>query len=338
MKRLLAVLLLALPACASTPAQVQPLPEPAARTGLELALQCTVSLVVEGDRGNDSFGSGVILDRSGRIATVHHVVQDASRVTVLLAGGYTVRAHVLASDPVSDFALLQAEAFIPDRMAPAVLALQAPRPGQAVYSVGNPFGLSRYGGEPSVAHGVVSAVGRCYFNDETGRLYLNALQHDAPTNPGNSGGGVYDAEGRLLGLNALITTTRDLPGDSGVAFAIPAARVRELAERLLAGETIRHGWLGALSYKQATEIFPQGHGRLRTVFGLLSPGGPAELAGIQPGDVLLRLDSEDIYGMHELLEREDKLEAGRMLAVKVNRAGRELDLNLRASLRPWPGQ
>lgn len=329
--------LLFLAGCSTAPRSVVPLPgDDHELTGLEKAQLAVVALVVEQGSNGDSYGAGVVFDTQGHILTVHHVIDGATRILVLLSGGYTVRADVVAVDPVFDFAILRAEMFLPERMRPADLATDLPRPGDTVWNLGNPFGTSRFGGEPSVGRGVISALHRSYLNEETGRLYLDGIQHDAPTNPGNSGGGIFNERGELLGLNALITTMRETPGDSGVAFALPAHVIRNVAARLLRGETVTHGWLGAERYKQAAEIFPQGHGRLRAVFGPLAQGGPASAAGFMPGDVIIKVGGHEVFGLHEILSLEDALIPGQPVKLTINRAGREFDLDLVVGARPWP--
>ena len=329
--------LLFLYGCATAPRAVEPLPGNGRElTGLEKAKLAVVALVVEQGTSGDSYGAGVVFDTQGHILTVHHVIEGATRILVLLSGGYTVRADVVAIDPVFDFAILRAEMFLPERMRPADLAKELPRPGDTVWNLGNPFGTSRFGGEPSVGRGVISALHRSYLNEETGRLYLDGIQHDAPTNPGNSGGGIFNERGELLGLNALITTMRETPGDSGVAFALPAPVIRKVAERLLRGDVVTHGWLGAERYKQAAEVFPQGHGRLRAVFGPLAQGGPASAAGFMPGDVIIKVGGNEVFGLHEILSMEDSLIPGQPVKLTINRAGREFDLDLVVGSRPWP--
>lgn len=325
-------------ACTAT----QPAPQPGDgplvpdEGALQQALLSVVALVVEHGGTGDAFGAGVIYDEQGHILTAHHVIEDADRILLLISGGYTVRAQVVGVDPVADFALLKAEAMLPERMQPAKFASAEARPGEFIWSIGNPFGTSRYGGEPSVGHGVVSATNRTYLNSDTGRLYLDSLQHDAPTNPGNSGGGVFNTRGELLGINALITTTRETPGDSGVAFAIPAHLLKTKTEALLKGRDVSHGWFGAQDYKQATEIFPQGFGRLRAVFGPVAPSGPAQMAGVQPGDVIIKVNDVELFGIHEVLMLEDAMQPGQQVTLTINRAGREFEITLIAGRRPWP--
>lgn len=331
-------LFLILAGCATT-TTFEPIPDIHTswnRTGYEKARLSVVALVVESGGAGDAFGAGIVYDDRGHILTAHHVVENATRILVLVSGGYTIRATVVGSDPISDFAILRTDAYIPDKMTPAVFSNSEPVPGEPVWNLGNPFGTSRFGGETSVGHGVVSAVNRTYLNDDTGRLYLDGIQHDAPTNPGNSGGGIFNEHGELLGLNALITTTRETPGDSGVAFAVPGPTLKKLAEDLLAGRAPQHGWFGADNYKQATEIYPQGYGRLRAVFGPLNPAGPAKLAGIQPGDVVIKVDDTEVFGIHELLMLEDSIPPGQPVELTINRAGREFTISIITTSRPWP--
>lgn len=332
-------LLLTLAGCATGSRTVETLPGngPDTLDVVARMQRSVVSLVVEHFNGGDAFGAGVVYDERGTILTAHHVVEDASRIVVLLPDGYTVKAVVVASDPVADFALIRMEHWQPGLVSPVAIETTLPKRGDAIWSLGNPFGTSRFGGEVSVSRGVISAVTRSYYNDTTGRLYLGALQHDAPTNPGNSGGGVFNTQGRLVGINALITTARDVPSDSGVAFALPASTLKLRAEQLLRGERPIHGWLGEESFKQATELFPSGMGRLRTVFGAIAPGGPAAEAGIQPGDVIIKLGDTELFGLNEVLAAEDALHPGQTLAITINRGGNEYILTLTPAERPWRG-
>jgi len=335
----LALVALVAGACASSPRPVEPIAgDVAGMDPLDRALKSVVSLVVERPGGGDSFGAGIVFDDQGTILTVHHVIEGATRIVVLLPQGFTVKANVVASDPVADFAIIRMEAPATGIVLPAIFEPAPAKPGEAVWSLGNPFGTSRFGGEVSVSRGVLSAVRRSYYNEDTGRLYLGGLQHDAPTNPGNSGGGLFNARGRLIGINALITTTRDIPGDSGVAFALPASEILALADKLLRGEQPAHGWLGEEAFRQATEIFPNGLGRLRTVFGAISPFGPAAIAGIQPGDVIIKLGNREMFGLHEVLSASDAMAPGSIIPLTINRNGNELTLTLNTGQRPWRGQ
>lgn len=322
-------------ACAAPVREIEPLPGEQAQSPVDRARSSVISLLVEHPTGGDSFGAGVVYDDNGNIITAHHVVDNATRIVVLLPDGFTSRAEVVASDPVADFAIIRMQRWHPGLAQPAQIDPTPPREGDEVWSIGNPFGTARFSGEASVSRGVVSATQRSYFNAETGRLYLGCIQHDAPTNPGNSGGGVFNAQGRLIGLNALITHGRENSGDAGVAFAMPAAVITKLADALLRGQPVAHGWLGAKGYSQATEILSQGLGRLRTVFGEIARFGPAHDAGLREGDVIISLGGRELFGLHEVLSAEDALTPGQSVPVTINRAGSEIQVNIRAGQRPW---
>jgi S1-C subfamily serine protease len=165
-------------------------------------------------------------------------------------------------------------------------------------------------------------------NDTTGRLYLNALQHDASTNPGNSGGGVFNLHGELLGLTALITTMHGTSSDSGVAFAIPSNCLPDFVKSALSGGTVKHGWLGERTFTQATEVNPHGWGRLRTVFGKMVAGGPGDSSGILPGDVIVKIDGKTVFGLHEVLALVDGLAPEAVIEVLINRGGIELPITV----------
>lgn len=329
----IAVLLLSISACTSTQKSASQ-PKPAEPTSpLELAMQSSVSLIVETDNG-ETFGSGVIYDDQGHIITVHHVVARAVGILVLTGDGHSSTATIVGADPIADIAILKVNGDLPPNSRPAILA-SAVRAGQSIWSIGNPFGTSRFGGQPSVSRGVISATSRSYFNPASERLYLDSLQHDAPTNPGNSGGGVFNLRGELVGLNALITTMHDEPSSSGVAFAIPTHLLIKYTDALLAGRKISHGWFGEESLRPATEVLENGWGRMRTAFGPMAPNGPGAKKGILPGDVIIKIDGQSVYGMHEILTLEDSLNIGQTVEITVNRAGIELPIRIVVADRPW---
>lgn len=327
-------LLFSASACATTKKSINQ-PEPAtASTPLKIAIRSTVSLVVETDSG-DSFGAGVLFDNQGHILTVHHAIVDAHRIVVLADGGFTTTATVVGADPIADIALLKVTGRLPESLQPAKFTQKLPQAGDKIWSIGNPFGTSRFGGEPSISGGIISARGRSYFNDDTGRLYLDALQHDAPTNPGNSGGGVFDTRGQLVGINALITTMHGSASDSGVAFAIPAHMLTSYATAMLAGTKLPHGWFGEERFRQATDVRTNSWGRIRTVFGPIAPDGPGALRGIMAGDVIIRVGGQEVFGLHEVLMLEDSIPPGKMIKIIINRGGIEIPINITVGNRPW---
>lgn len=327
---LLAALTLALASCAASP---PPDPDsPSREAAVEACLASTVSLVLEDGGRGDGFGSAIVFNEQGYLLTAQHVIEGVSGISVLAPNGRVSIARVIAEDPAGDIAVLQCKPL--PSMKPAVPATQA-RAGETVFGVGNPFGTARMGGAPSISAGIVSATGRSFVSERTGRIYLNCVQHDAPTNPGNSGGGVYNAAGRLIGMNVLINTPQDIAAESGVAFALPAARLWQAAEQLLRGQSVNHGWLGARGYRAALWLNSEGLGRVGSMLREIEEGSPAYQAGLQSGDVIVRAQwqggvwPQTQSDAREWLQIEDELPAGTEVSLTVSRAGRELEVKLK---------
>lgn len=228
-----------------------------------------------------SLGSGVIIDPAGLILTNDHVVQRASRIIVTMADGQNYEARPVATDEANDVALLQITPLL-DR-AP-LQAIRFGRPGdlllgEQVITVGNPFGLGH-----SVASGVLSALGRKAIYDGD-VLFNDILQTDAAINPGNSGGPLVNADGELIGINLAIQRDAE-----GIGFAIPLQRLEEVLS----------GWLLPARFNQAlcglipgSEVFSEG--RSQAVVDSVREGSPAASAGLQAGDVLVKVDGEPVH-------------------------------------------
>ena len=241
-------------------------------------------------------GSGVILDPSGYIVTNSHVVQNATRVQVLLANesavkspgksilktrGRLVPAKLLGIDDETDIAVLKvSETGLP------FLELgnsEMLKPGELVMAFGSPFGL-----ENSVTMGVVSAIAR-QLKAEDPMIYI---QTDAPINPGNSGGPLVDTMGRVVGINTMIYSQSG--GNQGVGFAAPSNIVRNVFQQIRQTGRVRRGEIGAtaqtISPSMAAGLsLPQDWG---VIIGDVAPGGPAETAGVQVGDLVVTLDGK----------------------------------------------
>jgi serine protease Do len=176
-------------------------------------------------------GTGFFISQDGYVGTNHHVVASSRTVEISTVDGMNYKAQVVASDPASDLALLKVEGhsdfpFIK-------FADKAPRIGDQVFAVGNPFGL---GG--TVTAGVVSGLGRNIGRDS----YDDLIQIDAPINKGNSGGPTFDLGGNVIGVNTMIFSPSG--GSIGIGFAIPADTVRNVVSQLKETHTVSRGWLG----------------------------------------------------------------------------------------------
>ena len=187
-----------------------------------------------------SLGSGFVLDRAGHIVTNFHVIQGAQKVQVSFSGQDQLPATVVGKDRSTDLAVLKIDAHA-RALTPLPLGdSDGVRVGDAVYAIGNPFGLTR-----TLTTGVVSAVQRQIFAPN-GVPIDSAIQTDAAINHGNSGGPLIDAAGRVIGVTSQIQTGSDQnQGNVGIGFAIPVNTVRDIAGQIIANGKAQHAFLGA---------------------------------------------------------------------------------------------
>ena len=245
-----------------------------------------------------SSGSGVIVDADGYIVTNAHVVENATRIevelpldapsgqrgrSILKRRGRTVGAQIVAIDDETDIAVVKVEAR--GLSALAFGDSDSLRSGQLVLAFGSPLGL-----ESSVSIGVVSAVARQLTPDDP-MIYI---QTDATINPGNSGGALVDTAGKLVGINTLIYTQSG--GSEGIGFAAPSNIVRNVFVQIRKQGRVRRGEIGVNS-QTITPLMAEALGLNFDAGGILAdvtPGGPAEKAGLEPGDIVLTLDGKSM--------------------------------------------
>lgn len=270
-------------------------------------------------------GSGIIITPDGYVLTNHHVVMNAPGLEVMLADGSTAQAELTGSDPDTDLALLR----IHRASLPSVELGDSSeiRVGQLVVAIGNPYGL-----QASVTAGVVSAVNRT-LRAMNGRLIEDVIQTDAALNPGNSGGALLDWKGRVIGINTAI-----IAGAHGTGFAVPVNTAKRIVPELMRNGYLVRGYLGLAGQ---TVQFPRA---AASRYGLSKPsgvqvmqlvaGGPAERAGLRPGDVILTMNGRDVMsvdGIHKLLDQQT---AGTGVSLTVLRKGEIIPLKLIVSARP----
>lgn len=273
-----------------------------------------------------NLGSGVIVSSEGYILTNQHVVDGADQIEVALADGRTATAKVIGSDPETDLAVLK----INMTNLPTITLGRSDqsRVGDVVLAIGNPFGVGQ-----TVTMGIISALGRNHLGINT---FENFIQTDAPINPGNSGGALVDVNGNLLGINTAIYSRSG--GSLGIGFAIPVSTARNVLESIITTGTVTRGWIGVEPQDVTPEIaesfsLVQKSGAI--VAGVLQ-GGPADKAGIKPGDILMSIDGEDITDTTKLLNVVAQIKPGTPAKVHVVRKGKELDVTVVIGKRPPP--
>ncbi len=262
-------------------------------------------------------GSGFVISGDGYIVTNNHVVQDASKVTVIFEDGDEREATIVGTDERTDLAVIKIDGV--SDLPFVKLSEQDARVGDWVIAVGNPFGL---GG--TVTAGIVSARGR----DIAGSAYGDFLQIDAAVNTGNSGGPAFNLDGEVIGVNTAIFSPNG--GSVGIAFAIPADVVKMVADQLIEHGSVTRGFLG-VGIQDVTRDIADSVG-LDAARGALvtepSAGGPAEKAGIRSGDVIIAVDGDDIEDALDLSRTIASKDPGTAVQVTFWRNGEEQTVNV----------
>jgi S1-C subfamily serine protease len=241
------------------------------------------------EQQGEATGSGFVIDKDGTILTNAHVINGARKVTVQFANKQQVDAKVLGKDESTDLALLKVD---PEGLKLAPLALGTSRTvqvGDPAVAIGNPFGLER-----TLTTGVISAVHRP-IQAPNGFRIDDAIQTDAPINPGNSGGPLIDATGRVVGINSQIETGGSGSGSVGIGFAVPIDTAKRYIPELKRSGRVDRGYLGVGTRTIDKTLqglnLPAKHGAL---VESVTPGSPADQAGIRAGDISATLDGDQI--------------------------------------------
>jgi S1-C subfamily serine protease len=267
-------------------------------------------------------GSGVIVDSAGYILTNNHVVANATEIQVVLADGRMVDARVVGLDPLTDIAVLKVNA---DKLIPAEWGdSEQIQVGALVWAVGSPFGLQH-----SITSGILSGKNR---QGVAGSVYHDFLQTDAAVNPGNSGGPLVDAHGRIVGINTAIVGEAYL----GISFAIPANEARAVYERLRSEGYVARGWLGV----GLEDMNGNGGGILKTPTrrGVLVTqvfrNSPADKAGIRVGDVILQWDGHNVDSKTMLSRLVARTKVGSSVEVVIQQGQQKMTLSVTVGERP----
>jgi serine protease DegQ len=271
-----------------------------------------------------SLGSGVIVSPEGYILTNAHVVEAADEIEVALADGRTATGRIIGSDPDTDLAVIKVKLTnLPTITFGNAADVQV---GDVTLAIGNPFGVGQ-----TVTMGIVSALGRSHLGINT---FENFIQTDAAINPGNSGGALVDANGNLIGINSAIYSKSG--GSLGIGFAIPVNLAKQIMEQIIKTGSVVRGWIGV----EVQDITPE----LATSFNLpvakgviitgILRGGPADLAGIRPGDVLVAVNGTQVTDSSTMLGLVANLPPGSIANLKIIRDGKESIAKAKITKRP----
>ena len=281
-----------------------------------------------GDQGSGQaqtgLGSGVIVSAEGYLLTNNHVIEGADDIEVMLSDGRKSRARVVGTDPETDLAVLKIDL---DKLPTIAFGdADALQVGDVVLAIGNPFGVGQ-----TVTSGIVSALGRNQLGINT---FENFIQTDAAINPGNSGGALVDATGNLMGINTAIYSRSG--GSMGIGFAIPATTARQVMEGLIRDGQVTRGWIGVEPQDLTAEMaetfnLPVREGVLIT--GVLQ-NGPAQRAGMRPGDVVTAVAGNRVVSTVQLLNAVAALKPESQASITVQRGAQAIDLDVTVALRP----
>ena len=258
-------------------------------------------------RQSTALGSGFVISADGIVITNNHVIQGSEGIFVKFTNNKEYEAKVIGTDPVSDIAVLQIQS--KDKFKPVTFAdSDKARVGEWVMAIGNPFGL---GG--TVTSGIISAINR---DIQMGR-YDNFIQTDASINQGNSGGPLFNMNGEVVGINTAIFSQSG--GSVGIGFAIPSTFAKNVIAQLREFGETRRGWLGVRIQEVTKEIADVE--KLKNTEGALvaSVGekSPAEKAGLQPGDIILKFDGQKIDTMRTLPKLVSRTEVGKTVELEI---------------------
>ncbi len=285
----------------------------------------------EDDAQSGGMGSGVIVSPEGYILTNHHVIQGAEAIEVNLHDGRNALAKVIGNDPDTDLALLKID--LPNLPVIVLGQMETLQVGDAVLAIGNPFGVGQ-----TVTSGIVSALGRKQLGINT---FENFIQTDAAINPGNSGGALVDANGFLMGINTAIYSRSG--GNMGIGFAVPVSTANQIMAALIKDGKVTRGWIGVeprplnvelaesfgIPKDKTTGALPQGvliHGVLQN--------SPAAKAGIQPGDLIMKVAGQGVSDVPDMLASVAALKPGEAATLLVMRKGKTLELQVSPGVRP----
>jgi serine protease Do len=265
-------------------------------------------------RKQNSLGSGFIISNDGYVLTNNHVVAGADEVKVKLSDGREFKAVIKGSDEKLDLAVLKIE--VKGTLPVAELGnSDSIEVGEWVMAIGNPFGLNQ-----TVTAGIISATGRVIGSGP----YDDYIQTDASINPGNSGGPLFDAKGKVIGINTAIVA-----GGQGIGFAIPINMASDVLPQLEKGGKVTRGWLGVGIQPVTPELAKSFgvEGESGALVSEVTKDSPAEKAGLKVGDIIVEFDGKQVHEMNSLPRYVASTPVGKKVKVKILRNGKPMEIS-----------
>ncbi|MES2820656.1 MAG: Do family serine endopeptidase AlgW [Pseudomonadota bacterium] len=275
-------------------------------------------------RMESSLGSAVIMSAEGYLLTNNHVTAGADQIVVALKDGRETLARIIGSDPETDLAVLKID--LKDLPAITLGRSDNIMIGDVALAIGNPFGVGQ-----TVTMGIISATGRNQLGLNT---YEDFIQTDAAINPGNSGGALVDAYGNLTGINTAIFSKSG--GSQGIGFAIPTKLALEVMKSIIEHGQVIRGWLGIEVQPLTPELAESFglEGRPGIIVAGIYRDGPAQKAGLQPGDLILSIAGEPATDGRRSMNQVAREKPGQKIAIEILRNGKNLSMSAEVGLRP----
>ncbi|WP_416668347.1 HhoA/HhoB/HtrA family serine endopeptidase [Egbenema bharatensis] len=283
-------------------------------------------------RVQEGTGSGFIVDANGIILTNTHVIDGADRVTVVLKDGRRFEGEVVGQDPITDVAVVKIEAT--DLPTVPIGDSEQLQPGEWAIAIGNPLGLDN-----TVTAGIISATGRSSAEIGVADRRVGFIQTDAAINPGNSGGPLLNERGEVIGMNTAI-----INGAQGLGFAVPINTARSIADQLISTGRAEHAYLGIRMLTLTPEVReqlnndPSSSISVNEDQGILivevASGSPAEQAGLEPGDVIIRLGDRTVEDATDVQRVVEASQIGEALPIEIRRNGEDLALSVAPGVMP----
>lgn len=275
-------------------------------------------------RTQTSLGSGVIVSPQGYVLTNNHVIAGADEIRILLQDGRSTSATVVGVDKDTDLAVLKIG--LEDLPSIAISTSDHLRVGDVALAIGNPFGVGQ-----TVTLGIISATGRSQLGINR---YEDFIQTDAAINPGNSGGALINAYGQLIGINTAIYSRSG--GSQGIGFAIPSSLAANVMKQIVEQGHVQRGWLGIEAQDLTPELAESF--QLKNTYGMLIAGvlrgGPADTAGIEPGDVIESINGEQIDNARSAMSQIAQVGPDVRLKIRGIRDGRIFETTAITGRRP----